>query len=36
MTIQDQLLASREAAQLLGISYPTVKHWILERKAEDG
>jgi molybdopterin-binding protein len=32
MTAQRQLLTPREASRILGISYPTVKKWILEGK----
>ncbi len=28
----EQLLTAREAAQLLGVSYPTIKQWILNGK----
>jgi molybdopterin-binding protein len=31
-TIKAQLLTPREASELLGISYPTTKHWILTGK----
>jgi molybdopterin-binding protein len=31
-TPRDQLLTPREASELLGISYPTTKHWILTGK----
>jgi molybdopterin-binding protein len=30
MTTYHQLLTAREAAQKLGVSYPTIKKWILE------
>src|ERR1700739_4267397 len=30
MNVQRQLLTPREAAHMLGISYPTIKKWILE------
>ena len=32
MSAQRQLLTPREASRMLGISYPTVKKWILEGK----
>ena len=32
MTVQRQLLTPREAARMLGISYPTIKKWILDGK----
>ncbi|KAA6459064.1 helix-turn-helix domain-containing protein [Acidobacteria bacterium AB60] len=32
MTVPPQLLTPREAARMLGISYPTIKHWILTGK----
>jgi molybdopterin-binding protein len=32
MTVHDRLLKPREAARLLGISFATIKHWILEGK----
>jgi molybdopterin-binding protein len=32
MSAQRQLLTPREASRILGISYPTVKKWILEGK----
>jgi molybdopterin-binding protein len=32
MHIQRQLLTPREAARMLGISYPTIKKWILDGK----
>lgn len=30
MTVQRQMLTPREAARMLGISYPTIKKWILD------
>jgi molybdopterin-binding protein len=32
MSAQRQLLTPREASRMLGISYPTIKHWILSGK----
>ena len=32
MSTHRQLLTAREAARMLGISYPTIKNWILEGK----
>ena len=32
MTPQGQLLTPREASRMLGISYPTIKKWILDGK----
>jgi molybdopterin-binding protein len=32
MSAQRQLLTPREASRMLGISYPTIKHWILAGK----
>ena len=32
MRAQRQLLTPREASRMLGISYPTIKHWILAGK----
>jgi len=32
----DNLLTAREAAWILGISYPTIKHWILTGKLKTG
>jgi len=32
MSTQQQLLTPREAARMLGISYPTIKKWILDGK----
>ena len=32
MSAQRQLLTPREASRMLGISYPTIKKWILEGK----
>ncbi len=32
MSPQRQLLTPREASRMLGISYPTIKHWILNGK----
>src|ERR1700740_2451637 len=32
MNVQRQLLTPREAARMLGISYPTIKKWILDGK----
>ena len=32
MRTQQQLLTPREAARMLGISYPTIKKWILDGK----
>lgn len=32
MNTQRQLLTAREASRMLGISYPTIKHWILNGK----
>src|ERR1700745_2543827 len=32
MNAQPQLFTTREAARMLGISYPTIKKWILEGK----
>ena len=32
METQRQLLTAREASRMLGISYPTIKKWILEGK----
>jgi molybdopterin-binding protein len=32
MNAQHQLLTPREAARMLGISYPTIKKWILDGK----
>ena len=34
MTVNGQLLKPREAARLLGISFATIKHWILDGKIE--
>jgi len=34
MNAQSQLLKPREAAELLGISFATIKNWILEGKIE--
>jgi molybdopterin-binding protein len=36
MTTQRQLLTPREAARMLGISYPTIKKWILNGKLKTG
>lgn len=30
MTVRETLMTPREAARMLGISYPTIKKWILE------
>ena len=32
MSVQRNLLTPREAARMLGISYPTIKNWILDDK----
>jgi molybdopterin-binding protein len=32
MSVERQLLTPREAARMLGISYPTIKKWILDGK----
>src|SRR5215469_7343081 len=32
MSVPRQLLTPREASRMLGISYPTIKHWILAGK----
>jgi molybdopterin-binding protein len=32
MANQKQMLTPREASRILGISYPTIKHWILSGK----
>jgi molybdopterin-binding protein len=32
MSTTNQMLTPREAARLLGVSYPTIKQWILSRK----
>ena len=34
MPIEKQLFTPREAARLIGISYPTIKKWILSNKLE--
>src|ERR1700733_153480 len=34
MPIEKQLFTPREAARLIGISYPTIKKWILSSKLE--
>lgn len=34
MANQKQMLTPREAARVLGISYPTIKHWILAGKVK--
>jgi molybdopterin-binding protein len=34
METRRQLLTAREASRMLGISYPTIKKWILEGKIE--
>jgi molybdopterin-binding protein len=36
MPNSDHLLTPREAARVLGISYPTIKHWILTGKLKTG
>ncbi len=30
--VREKLVTPREAAQILGVSYPTVKQWIYKRK----
>jgi molybdopterin-binding protein len=32
MSVERQLLTPREAARMLGVSYPTIKKWILDGK----
>ncbi len=32
--VRDKLITPREAAQILGISYPTVKQWIYKKKLQ--
>lgn len=32
---RDKLITPREAAQILGISYPTVKQWIYKKAANN-
>ena len=36
MSKVDHMLTPREAARVLGISYPTIKHWILTGKLKTG
>src|SRR5580700_12160575 len=32
--VREKLITPREAAQILGVSYPTVKQWIYEKKLQ--